>query len=334
MSRRDLLRYGVSLTAASALGGTSLAQQRTEQPNVQSGQPASKPNILFILSDNVGYGVPSCYNGGILDTPMPRIDQLAAEGLRLTNFNVGRLLDALTAAGIADDPVVIWASDNGPSPLPTVTPWWTIGDAGPWRGEIGTVLEGNIRTPCIVRWPGKIPAGRASNQIVAIVDYFPTLARIAGGKVPADRPIDGVDQLDFLMGRQGESSRDHVLLFLGQKLMAIKWRHYKIHIDGLDRVDGVIRRLVVPARLQSRIGSEGALQHHLAEHVDWRADRSVRRRLPSEREEVPEPCGSPAQRQAAALRSRRFGSRNRCGRRAPQIGIDTTALRHLLSECL
>jgi len=115
------------------------------------------------------------------------------------DHNVGRILDALEDAGVADDTVVIWASDNGPSPLPTVTPYWTIGDSGPWRGEIGTVLEGNIRTPCIIRWPGKIPAARLSNQIVAIVDFFPTLARISGGTVPADRPIDGVDQLDFFM---------------------------------------------------------------------------------------------------------------------------------------
>ena len=47
-----------------------------------------KPNIVFILTDNVGYGVPSSYNSGILGTPTPRIDKLAAEGLRLTNFNV------------------------------------------------------------------------------------------------------------------------------------------------------------------------------------------------------------------------------------------------------
>jgi arylsulfatase A-like enzyme len=157
------------------------------------------------------------------------------------DYNVGRVLDALTSAGVTDNTVVIWASDNGPSPLPTVTPWWTIGDSGPWRGEIGTVLEGNIRTSCIIRWPGKIPAGRVSNQLMAIVDFFPTLASIAGGQVPTDRPIDGVDQLDFLMGRQERSNRDYVLLFLGQKLMAIKWRNYKIHLEGLDRVDGEIR---------------------------------------------------------------------------------------------
>jgi arylsulfatase A-like enzyme len=156
------------------------------------------------------------------------------------DHNVGRVLDALTAAGIANNTVVVWASDNGPSPLPTVTPWWTIGDAGPWRGEIGTVLEGNIRTSCLVRWPGRIAGGRVSNQIVSLVDFFPTLARVADARVPTDRPIDGVDQLDFFSGRQEQSNREHVLLFLGQRLMAIKWRNFKIHLDGLDRVDGVI----------------------------------------------------------------------------------------------
>jgi arylsulfatase len=153
--------------------------------------------------------------------------------------NVGRILDALAEAGAADNTVVVWASDNGPSPLPTVTPWWTTGDAGPWREEIGTVLEGNVRTPCVIRWQGKILAGHTSNQIVAVVDFFPTLARIAGGKTPADRPMDGVDQLDFFMGRQDKSNREHVLLFLGQKLMAVKWRNYKMHLDGIERVDGV-----------------------------------------------------------------------------------------------
>ena len=155
------------------------------------------------------------------------------------DHNVGRILDAVADADIVENTIVVWASDNGPSPLPTVTPWWTIGDTGPWRGEIGTVLEGNIRTPCVIRWPGKIPGGRVSNEIVAILDFFPTLARAAGGTMPTDRPIDGVDQLDFFMGREA-SNREHVLLFLGQKLMAVKWRHYKIHLDGLERVDGVI----------------------------------------------------------------------------------------------
>ena len=90
VSRRELLRYGVSLAAASALGGSGIApaQERSDHSSIPPQQPAPKPNIVLILADNVGYGVLSCYNGGILDTPTPRIDQLAADGLRLTNFNV------------------------------------------------------------------------------------------------------------------------------------------------------------------------------------------------------------------------------------------------------
>jgi hypothetical protein len=59
------------------------------------------------------------------------------------DHNVGRILDAVADADIAENTIVVWASDNGPSPLATVTPWWTIGDTGPWRGEIGTVGTGD-----------------------------------------------------------------------------------------------------------------------------------------------------------------------------------------------
>jgi hypothetical protein len=75
--RRSILLGGTALAAASALSMAATTQvARAQQP--------AQPNILFMLADNVGYGVPSCYNGGILDTPTPRIDQLAAEGLMHT----------------------------------------------------------------------------------------------------------------------------------------------------------------------------------------------------------------------------------------------------------
>ena len=79
--RRSILLGGTALAAASALSTAVTTQvARAQQP--------AQTSILFMLADNVGYGVPSCYNGGILDTPTPRIDQLAAEGLKLINFNV------------------------------------------------------------------------------------------------------------------------------------------------------------------------------------------------------------------------------------------------------
>jgi len=62
----------------------------------------------------------------------------------------------------------------------------------------------------MIRWPGKVPAGRVSDQIVHAVDLFPTLAKLAGAEVPKDRPIDGVDQSDFFTGKTEKSARDGI----------------------------------------------------------------------------------------------------------------------------
>jgi arylsulfatase len=128
-------------------------------------------------------------------------------------------------------------SDNGPSPLPTVTPYWTIGDSGPmaWRDR-HSVGRNILRTPCIIRWPGQIPGGRVSNQIVRspLTSFLPWPASRVAKFHPTVRLTAWTTR--FLSGRRRDPNREHVLLFLGQKLMAVKWRNYKMHIDGLDRV--------------------------------------------------------------------------------------------------
>ena len=95
------------------------------------------------------------------------------------DYNVGQVLDAVDAAGIRDNTIVIFTSDNGAE---FFKPW--NGWAGPWRGTYVTALEGGLRVPFIARWPGKIPAGRTSDEIVHGVDMFATLARFTGAKVP------------------------------------------------------------------------------------------------------------------------------------------------------
>jgi arylsulfatase len=89
-------------------------------------------------------------------------------------------------------------------------------------------MEGSLRVPFIVRWPGQIPAERVSNEIVHEVDTFTTLAKIAGAPVPQDRPIDGVDQTGFLLGRSDKSNREGFPVFVADRLEAIKWRNWKI----------------------------------------------------------------------------------------------------------
>ena len=82
--------------------------------------------------------------------------------------------------------------------------------------------------PFIIRWPSKVPAGRVSNEIVHEVDTFTTLAKFAGATVPQDRPIDGVDQSAFLLGKSEKSSREGFPVFVADRLEAVKWRNWKI----------------------------------------------------------------------------------------------------------
>jgi arylsulfatase A-like enzyme len=154
----------------------------------------------------------------------------------LTQIDVftGRILDAIDDLGLADDTIVVWASDNGADPnwrMPAMDPdpvggQWT-GASGPWRGGYFTTLEGSNRANCIVRWPGHVPAGKVSNELVHEVDLFPTFVLAGGGKVPSDRQMDGMDMRDFLLGETDESGRDVVLCLQGNRLQSIKWHQWK-----------------------------------------------------------------------------------------------------------
>lgn len=147
-----------------------------------------------------------------------------ADTLAELDHRTGQILDAIGDAGVEKNTIVIFASDNGPE---ATHPW--EGDSGPWRGTYFTGMEASLRAPFIIRWPGKVPAGRVSNEIVHVVDLLPTLAHVAGAQVPRDRPIDGVDQLDFLEGRQENSAREGFPVYVADRLSAVKWRNWKMH---------------------------------------------------------------------------------------------------------
>jgi len=147
-----------------------------------------------------------------------------ADVLAEMDANVGQILDAVDRAGIRDNTIIVFTSDNGPE---FIRPW--DGWAGPWRGQYFTALEGGIRVPFMIRWPGKIAAGRESNEIVHGVDIFATLARFGGAKVPTDRPFDSIDQSDFFLGKTDKSSREGFPIWCADRLQAVKWRNWKLH---------------------------------------------------------------------------------------------------------
>ena len=116
------------------------------------------------------------------------------------DYRTGQVLDAIEEAGIEDDTIVIFVSDNGPTTTGGSLDELYAGDPGPFRGELGDAYEGSIRTVGMVRWPGKIRQ-TVTNEMFAIHDFLPTLASIIGADVPDDRPFDGVDQSAFLLGQ-------------------------------------------------------------------------------------------------------------------------------------
>jgi len=119
------------------------------------------------------------------------------------DWSTGQVLDALKQLGIADNTLVIFTSDNGP---------WAIkgADAGvatPLRGAKGGTFEGGMREPTIAWWPGKVPAGASVDTVTGNIDILPTFVALAGGTVPTDNKIDGVDISPVLLGKTTESAR-------------------------------------------------------------------------------------------------------------------------------
>ncbi len=142
------------------------------------------------------------------------------------DHSIGRILDTLADLGLDDETLVFFTSDNGP---------WIeahLGDHGgsaqPLRGCKMNTWEGGIRVPGIVRWPGRIPAGRVSDEIVTTMDLLPTLAKLAGADLPDDRTIDGVDMMPFWSGRTDRSPRQTLYYYAFTHLQAVRRGKWKL----------------------------------------------------------------------------------------------------------
>ena len=117
------------------------------------------------------------------------------------DWSVGQVLAALDRHGLTQNTLVIFTSDNGP--------WLSYGahagSAGPLREGKGTVWEGGIRVPCLMRWPGRLPAGTVNDSMIMTIDLLPTLAQLIGAAPPA-LPVDGRDVWPILSGQPDAAS--------------------------------------------------------------------------------------------------------------------------------
>lgn len=146
------------------------------------------------------------------------------------DYYVGLIVDAIDEAGVANNTIVILTGDNAAGEQ-SIHWGGEGGSNGPWRGGLSTGYEGGIRTPGIIRWPGNIPANRVTDEIFSDLDWFPTLASLVReeSRIPDDRPIDGVDQSDFLLGKQESSNREYIVTYVGDRVFSVKWRTLKVH---------------------------------------------------------------------------------------------------------
>jgi len=143
------------------------------------------------------------------------------------DWSVGEILRTLERLDLDDRTVVAFTSDNGP---------WLIfgnhgGSAGPFREGKGTTFEGGHRVPGIVRWPGRIPSGRVSHELVTAMDFLPTFAELAGVEVPGDRVIDGHDIWPLLSGdSEAGSPYTESYYCRGGQLQAVRSGRWKLHV--------------------------------------------------------------------------------------------------------
>lgn len=165
-----------------------------------------------------------------------------ADVLAQTDKYVGDLLQTVDELGLKNDTIFIFTSDNGREGVPR-----SFGFTGPWRGSMFSPYEGSLRVPFLIRWPGVIPAGQVSNEIIHQIDLFPTLAKFVGGDVPTDRVIDGADQTDFLMGKTNKSARESVIIYIGNTLFGAKWRNWKILLREMDEDSYAIKEMAYPS---------------------------------------------------------------------------------------
>jgi arylsulfatase A len=140
------------------------------------------------------------------------------------DWSVGRVLETLRTHGLEKNTIVWFTSDNGP--------WLTFrdhgGSAGPLKDGKGTTWDGGMREPTIVWWPGTVPAGRVSSELGTTMDIFVTSVALAGGTLPGDRVLDGVDLSPTLLHEQ-QSPRGDVMYYRGTRLMAVRQGAWKAH---------------------------------------------------------------------------------------------------------
>jgi arylsulfatase A-like enzyme len=190
----------------------------------------SKPFFLYIAHSMVHVPL------GVSEKFRSKSDEgMFGDVMMEVDWSVGEVMKALVINGLENNTLVIYTSDNGP--------WLNFGNhagsTGGLREGKGTSWEGGQRVPCIMKWPGVIPAGQICNKIACTIDILPTLAAITGASLPANR-IDGVSILPLLKGYEQACPR--------------RFLYYYYNVNSLEAVQKDYWKLVLPHKYRSYVG--------------------------------------------------------------------------------
>ncbi|MEY3897903.1 MAG: Arylsulfatase [Verrucomicrobiota bacterium] len=150
-------------------------------------------------------------------------DGLVGDAIEEIDWSVGQITATLKELNLEENTLVVFTSDNGPDRR----------DAPPFRGSKGSTYEGGVREPCIMRWPGKIPAATTCDQILGNIDMLPTFAKLAGATLNPNKTLDGMDVSSLLFDAAPKTVRDTHLYYdstIGE-VMAIRQGDWKLFLQ-------------------------------------------------------------------------------------------------------
>ena len=201
---------------------------------MKRSQEADKPFFVWFNTCRMHMYTRLSDENRYLAQPYTTEHDFYGSGLIEHDMQIGKLLDSMKAMGVLDNTIIVYTTDNGPEHSARLH-----GGTTPFRGEKMTTYEGGVRVPMMVRWPGHIPAGQVLSGIQSHMDIFTTLAAAAGApdvvaKMRTERKqfIDGVNNLDYWLGKTEESARDNFIYYHESTVRAIRYKQWKLNFEA------------------------------------------------------------------------------------------------------
>jgi arylsulfatase A-like enzyme len=212
-----LLRNGAVVKRVLPDGQQSLVEIYTDEAVKLIAEKRAAPFFLYLPHNAVHFPI---YPGKKWAGKSPH--GIYSDWVEEVDWSVGRVLEAVRQHGLAERTFVLFTSDNGGT---------ARGSNAPLRGHKGSTFEGGLRVPTIAWWPGKIPAGTASDAITGMHDVLPTFAVLSGAPLPADRKLDGADITPQLTGGpDAKPAHETFFYFNGLRLNAVRHGDWKLQV--------------------------------------------------------------------------------------------------------